>query len=485
MPDSQTTRLPLTAAQSGMWYAQRLDPDNPIYNGGQYWEIDGQLDPDVFEQALRQVIRETDALRTRFVEDRDGLWQLVEENPRRVVQYLDVSREDDPRAAAEEWMWADLTRPIDLAAAAPADLSAFALIELRTDHFLWYHRCHHILLDGYGSALVARRVAEVYTALAGGAAAAPNDWRPLGELVRADQEYRASDRHAQDRAYWQAQLDDRPAVRTLAGRTAPMPRRLVRATAHLSPEVTARLRDTAARAGVPWPPVLTATFAAYLQNLTGGEDVVVGLPVTARVGQTARATPGMVSNVLPVRLRVSADMTFTELLTQVSSRMRAALRHQRYRYEDMRRDAGLMGEDEQLVGPQVNIMLFGERPSFAGFTATAHTLNLGPVQDLSAVFQDQGEGRPLRVDFEASPGLYTEDRLALDQQRFLAFVDRLTAGGDDPPLGAVDAMLPGERDRLLERGAGAAPGTPPDRTLAELFEEQVVRGGDRVAVVCG
>ncbi|WP_179167584.1 condensation domain-containing protein, partial [Streptomyces sp. 13-12-16] len=485
MPDSRTTRLPLTAAQSGMWYAQRLDPDNPIYNGGQYWEIVGQFDPDVFEQAVRCVIRETDALRTRFIEDQDGVRQIVEEDPPRVVRYLDVSREPDPRAAAEEWMRADLARPVDLATASPADLSAFALIEMRPDHFLWYFRCHHIVLDGYGSALVARRVAEVHTALVQGAPVAPGDWQSLRDLVHADEEYRSSARHAQDRAYWRARLEDRPAVRSLAGRTAPMPHRLGRVTGHLTPELTARLRDMASRAAVPWPPALTAAFAAYLQNLTGGEDIVVGLPVTARVGQAARATPGMLSNVLPVRLRMSGDTTFTELLTQVSTRMRAALKHQRHRYEDMRRDLGLVGEDEQLVGPQVNIMLFGDRPSFAGVPATPHTLNLGPVRDLSAVFQDQGDGEPLRIDFEANPALYSEDELTLHRERFLSFVERLVAAGADRPLGALDAMLPGERARSLDHDADDAPVAHPDRTLVELFEEQVVRCGDRVAVCCG
>src|SRR6266700_5867955 len=59
----------LASAQLGIWFAQKLDPTNPIYNIGQYTEIQGAVIPSVFETALRQVISETDALRLYFYEE--------------------------------------------------------------------------------------------------------------------------------------------------------------------------------------------------------------------------------------------------------------------------------------------------------------------------------------------------------------------------------------------------------------------------------
>ncbi|MFD8281479.1 amino acid adenylation domain-containing protein [Streptomyces solisilvae] len=481
MPDARTNRLPLTAAQSGMWYAQRLDPDNPIYNGAQYLEIQGLLDPDLLEEALRRVVRETDALRTRFVEDTEGVWQMVDPDGSGTVHYIDVSHEDDPRAAAEAWMHADFRRPLDLL---DDELVLFAVLETAPDRFLWYLRVHHIVLDGFSGALVTRRVAEIYTALAAGTPVPEGEFGPLAELVAADERYRASEDFAKDRAHWTTVLADRPKPPSLTAADPTMPTRLRRGTTWLSPRSTRALREAGDRAGVPWPPVVTAVLAAYLQGLGGGDDIVVGLPVTGRLGKVARATPGMVSNVLPLRLSVRPESTFDELLTQVAGSMRRVLRHQRYRYEDLRRDLGLLGGDQRLVGPQINIMMFGHGLTFGELPATPHTLNLGPVDDLSVVVHDLGEGKGLRIDFEGNPELYGEGDLALHQRRFVRLMESLADAGPDRALGTVDILLPEERSRLLPPRDDTLAALP-DTTLTELFEARARESAESVAVVCG
>ena len=74
---------------------------------------------------------------------------------------IDVSAEPDARRAAETWMKADLAQPID---PVRGPLFGFALFKASATRFFWYARYHHIVLDGFGMWLVARRVAEVYSA---------------------------------------------------------------------------------------------------------------------------------------------------------------------------------------------------------------------------------------------------------------------------------------------------------------------------------
>ena len=69
--------LPLSAAQLGIWFAQEIDPLNPVFNVGEYVEIRGALDPFLLERALRQVVAETEALRVQFIEHADGPRQVV------------------------------------------------------------------------------------------------------------------------------------------------------------------------------------------------------------------------------------------------------------------------------------------------------------------------------------------------------------------------------------------------------------------------
>lgn len=75
------SRKPLLRAQLGVWVAQQIDPMNPRYNCGGYLEINGFLDVSLFQQAVRIAVNGNEALRVRFVENTEGLWQVIEELP--------------------------------------------------------------------------------------------------------------------------------------------------------------------------------------------------------------------------------------------------------------------------------------------------------------------------------------------------------------------------------------------------------------------
>ena len=108
---------------------------------------------------------EAEALHARFGEDQDGPWQTIDLSSDWTMQKIDVSGEENPHAAAEAWMKRDLARPVDLSR---GPLFAEALLKLAPDRYYWSQHIHHIAIDGYGFSLLTRRVAQIYTALAGG-----------------------------------------------------------------------------------------------------------------------------------------------------------------------------------------------------------------------------------------------------------------------------------------------------------------------------
>jgi hypothetical protein len=127
--------LPLSAAQLGLWFAQKIDPANPIYNISEYVEIHGSVDPNLFEIALTQAVGDTEAYRARFAEEIDGPRQIIDPPSEKSVPLFDVSAEADPQAAAEAWMKADLAKPIDLLR---GPLFFFALFKAAPARFFCY-----------------------------------------------------------------------------------------------------------------------------------------------------------------------------------------------------------------------------------------------------------------------------------------------------------------------------------------------------------
>ncbi|WP_328892497.1 amino acid adenylation domain-containing protein [Streptomyces sp. NBC_00236] len=478
-PEGPDTVLPLTAAQSGMWYAQSLDPLSPAQNTAECLEIDGPLDQELFAAALRQVVAETDALRVRVEDGPEGPRQTVAASVELPLTVHDLRDAPDAEGQAEAWMRADLAEPCDLAA---GPLFRHALFRVGRERWLWYQRIHHLVMDGFGYSLLVRRTAEVYSALVGGQDPWPRTFGTLAGLVAQDAAYRSSEAFAADRAHWSDAFADRPEAPRLAGRGALPSRTFLRRTAHLGPEATDRVRELATQLRATWPEVLIAAQALYTSRATARSEVVLGLPMMGRVGSVALRVPGMVMNVLPLRVTVTPGASFAGLVRQVVLGVRAVRRHQRYRYEDIRRDLRLLGENRGLVGPLVNVMPFDYDVDFAGTRARARNLSAGSVDDLTVNIYDRADGRGLRIDHDGNPALYDEDALAAHQERFLHLVERLTAEDPHAALAAHGIATPAEHALVVEQFNRTDRALPPT-TLIGPIEAQVARTPDATALV--
>ncbi|MEW2180815.1 amino acid adenylation domain-containing protein, partial [Streptomyces sp. NPDC005406] len=458
----------------GIWVAQQLAPDSPLYNCATCFRIAGRIDHGLLAEAVRRTVAETDALRARFDDDGDEPHQIIGPAGEVPVQFVDVSTAADPDAAARAWMDDDLSVPADPRA---GQLYTHALIELGQDRTLLYFRHHHLVLDGYGQTLYLRRLAQTYTALAAGREPAPTRIGPLAELLGRDAQYRTSPQHDKDRTYWLDLFGDTPESSTLTGRTAEPSPKPLRRSVRLTAEQLAGLRGSGR-----WSLVLVAAVAAYTHRLTSTADVVVGLPMTARTDALALTTPAMLANEVPLRFTVEPGLSLTDLVRQATAQVNGALRHQRYRGEDLHRELNLSGGAGGLSSVMVNAMAFGQEISFGGLGTVMHPLSTGPVKDLSVTsFGDPTGDGGIRLDFDGNPALYTEAELAAHQDRFIAFLTDLAA---DPtaPLSRVGLLGDTERECVLEKWNDTERPLP-GASLPQLFEARAALTPDAVALI--
>lgn len=437
--------LPLTAAQSAIWFSQQLAPDNPVYNTADYILIEGPVDPVRFESALRDVVAEADCLHAGF--------SLVGETPRQVLTPStdwSLSRPDfadapDPLAAAEAWMARDVRDPVDLAV---GPLFAQALIRLADDRWVWYQRVHHIAVDGYTFSLLARRVAERYDG-----AGPERVFGTFTTAVQVERDYLDSERHQTDRTFWRGYLDDAAEPVGISDGDVGIGDHTVRVADRLTDVTAGGIRDLASALRVGRPDVWVALTAVYLHRVRGVGEAVIGLPVMGRMGTPLLRVPAMVMNIVPLRVPVSSSDTLADVARAVAAQMRLTRRHHRYRHEWMRRDRGLVGGRGRLFGPVVNVMPFDNDLRFDGARARMSNIAAGPVEEISLGVRDFADGVPPRLELDGSPALYTEDSLRVHQRRLLRL---LTGCLDEPdrPVGGVPL------DTVRVRPWRAAPEAP-------------------------
>ena len=454
--------LPLSTVQRGIWFAQQINPASAAYNIGEYIEIHGPISPVVFEQALRRVVIEAEALHLRFSTDAGLATQRMGSLSQWSVPIIDVSGERDARAVAEAWMQADLARPIDVS---QTPLFRFALFKASADRFYWYACYHHIVMDGFSMWLLARRVAHVYTHLYRSACSPGDDFNSVAVLLQQDSDYRNSQNYLSDHEFWRSYLADPPEPIRLGSELQLKSKGSLRHSAHLPRSTTDQLRLIAQDAGTSFAQIVSAATAVFLHRLSGRTDVVFGLPLANRK-QVYRAIPGMTSNVLPVRLTIRPDMTFLEVIESTKRQIKRARKHQRYPISELRLENFLGPGRGTVFGVSVNIMRFDYEFSFAGNAITAHNLSLGPVEDLSIALYERSSNAPVRVDFDANPAFHTSSALHEYQLRFFKLLAACSA--PERPLGTLDILEACERELILRTWNDTAHALP--RTnVVELF----------------
>ncbi|MBE1514729.1 non-ribosomal peptide synthetase [Nesterenkonia halotolerans] len=457
------SRLELTSAQRGIWYAQQLDPENATYQIGQYLELDGPVDTNILSLAWTKTLRDIDSLSMRFHEDAKGPFAtLVKPDPAAaLLSVVDLSKFaglDTARAEARRRIDADMEKARVLDA---TDLCAAVLFKLPDGENWLFQRVHHIMLDGYSAVIALHYLAGVYSALAARvphslargpvrkvlgkiAAKRESPFPSHQELLKDLHRYTASEQHAEDEAFWRDQVQSEASVEGLEGTPTGPARQVVRVALPLDPDESKLLREL----GRDAPKTLVGIIAVYLARITGQDHVSVGLPVTARRGKVAKSTPSMLSNILPLHVSITPDASITDIVGSAGDTVRAAVRHQRFRVETLPGATGM-------AGPSVNLLPVVADLKFGSTTGKVHILSTGPVHDLSFVISgiDSQAATPT-LQLEGDAALHSDQTLREHGERLRALITAALTAEPGTSVGQLPLTTAPETAALLDHGQG-------------------------------
>ncbi|THU05492.1 amino acid adenylation domain-containing protein [Lampropedia puyangensis] len=475
---------PLSEAQSGLWYAQQLAPDNPSLNTGHALWLHGAIALEAFTQAVNQATQEAQSLRLRFRETSQTPEQYLDPSHTPWLELVDWRANGDLNSnatAARQAMHADMVQPL---LPAQDKLAKQCLFLLTDTDAVWYQRAHHLLNDGYGMALWESRVVELYNAALQGEQAHQQALaKPLGLLgaVMAEADtYRNADKRSKDAAYWQAQLHPIPEVAGMAGNQSAKAQ-AAHTCHHLRTPLSAHWRKTlldfANKAGIPWPDVLTAITALYCQRMAAAEETVVGIPFMGRLGSASARVPAMVMNVLPLRVAANSQQSLSDFLETMAREQVRARRHGRYRSEQLRRDLGLLGGNRRLYGALINVQPFYQPIHLTGLHAQLEILGTGPIDDITIGFRGDGHNA-LELEIEANPNLYDLYSVQAHLQRLPHFISQALQA---TTLANITLASPEEAQRYVF-DVNATKHPVPSTTLVALIEAQMRHTPDSPAL---
>ncbi|WP_108986374.1 enterobactin non-ribosomal peptide synthetase EntF, partial [Klebsiella pneumoniae] len=473
-----TTRLPLVAAQPGIWMAERLSTLPGAWSVAHYVELRGALDPTLLGKAIVAGLQQADTLSLRFEEEEGEVWQwLAADRTFAEPSIIDLRTAPDPHRAATERMQADLAQDLRVDGGNP--LVCHQLLRVGDDRWYWYQRYHHLLVDGFSFPAITRQIAAIYRAWQRGEATPESPFTPFAEVVDEYQRYAGSEAWQRDKAFWQAQRQALPAPASLSA--APLGGRAAGSDIwRMKLEMNAdAFRRLASHAPQCQPADLAlALTTLWLGRLCNRMDYAAGFIFMRRMGSAALTSTGPVLNVLPLAVHIDAQETLADLAMRLAAQLKKMRRHQRYDAEQIVRDSGKAAGDEPLFGPVLNVKVFDYQLDIDGVQAVTHTLATGPVNDLElALFPDETGG--LSLEILANKARYDEAELRRHMARLTALLAQFAA---DPTLrcGEAEMLSADELARLAAVNDTAVP--LPATTLSALVADQARKTPDAPAL---
>lgn len=475
---TMTTRLPLVAAQPGIWMAERLSTLPGAWSVAHYVELRGALDPALLGKAIVAGLQQADTLSLRFEEQEGEVWQWVAaERTFAEPPIIDLRTTPDPHRAATERMQADLAQDLRVDGGNP--LVCHQLLRVGDDRWYWYQRYHHLLVDGFSFPAITRQIAAIYRAWQRGEATPESPFTSFAEVVDEYQRYAGSEAWQRDKAFWQAQRQALPAPASLSA--APLGGRAAGSDIwRMKLEMNAdAFRRLAGQAPHCQPADLAlALTTLWLGRLCNRMDYAAGFIFMRRMGSAALTSTGPVLNVLPLAVHIDAQETLADLAMRLAAQLKKMRRHQRYDAEQIVRDSGKAAGDEPLFGPVLNVKVFDYQLDIDGVEAVTHTLATGPVNDLElALFPDETGG--LSLEILANKARYDEAELRRHMARLTALLAQFAA---DPTLrcGEAEMLSADEQARLAAVNDTAMPLRA--TTLSALVADQARKTPDAPAL---
>ncbi len=485
IPTEHSVYAPVSFAQQRMWFLQQFAPDSATYNIPIIHRVSGLLEIPILEESLVTLVKRHESLRTSFMLVNEQVICAIAETISLAFAVVKLDPAITPESI-QQLIDAEICQPFNLST---LPLFRVKILELTDRDRILIINFHHIIADGWSINIFMQELAELYQSYRHNKPISLKDlpiryvdfavWQRQwlqGEMLRSLIKY------------WQQQLAEplpilslptdhpRPLVQTFRGATQPI---------SLSVTLTAQIKNLAQRTETTLFMILLAAFQILLARYSGQTDIIVGTPISGRNQVATEGLIGLLLNSLAIRIDLSGNPTVAELLGAVRAVTLTA-----YTYQDLPLEQlieALQIKRELSYAPlfQAMFTLLNTPSQPAKFS---EDLELTPVWshtgttkvDLTLGLQEIG--LEIVGVFEYNSDLFDAKTI----QRLIGHFQTLLEGIVNKPtqrIAELPILTETERQKILIDWQQTQIEYPRDKTIAQLFEEQVEKNPDAIAAI--
>ncbi|UCH93630.1 MAG: amino acid adenylation domain-containing protein, partial [Candidatus Aminicenantes bacterium] len=474
-PVEKKEYYPLSPAQKRLYFLQQLDPESTSYNVPLVLSIERDIDMERFELALTGLIARHESLRTSFVKVNEVPYQKIHNEAAFEVRHYDSDAEDIIK---------DFIRPFDLSR---APLLRIGVINDESSEGLLLFDMHHIVTDDRSHNIMKDEFMELFSGINHQLPPLCLQYKDYSQWLNSPEQQEMVKRQE---AYWiQLFFDELPVLTLPLDYPRPEFQSFEGSSMQFvfNREETKHLQELSGKSGTTLYMTLLSIFNILLWKLSGHEDIIVGTPIAARRHADLQKIIGMFVNTIVMRSCPSGHKTFQTFLKEIKTQTLKAFENQEYPFEDL--VDKILEKRDTSRNPIFDVMFtFISDAEYAGDIPGSDEnprfeyKKLTSKFDLNLTAVDLGKG--IFFDLEYCTKLFNEstiDRII----KYFKKITRLVSGPQNRnlELSEIEIITDEERRHLLFEFNNTTADFPRDKTIHRLFEEQVERTPDQIALI--
>lgn len=462
---------PVSSAQMRLFILHQFESNSVNYNMPRVMYIEGKIDQHSFTKAFDDLIQRHETLRTSFHSIQGEILQKVHENVDFTITFTQAKEAETKDLATQ------FVRPFDLAT---APLLRVELIQT-ADRYVLMYDMHHIIADGVSMNILVNDFIRLYQG------------QKLPELKVQYKDFAAwqndvlkSDQMKQHEAYWLETFSgELPVLNIQPHRPAVMTWEGDRVYFKLNETCRAELNQLMSNNGVTMYMLLLAVYNVLLSKYSGQEDLIIGSPIAGRSHADLENIIGNFVNTLAMRNYPAYAKSFGQFLQDVKETALMAFEHQDYQFEMLVEK--LAATRDLSRNPLFDVMFVLQNTSNSALMVF-DDLHITPYEfenkttKFDLLLSAREVGNDIYFELEYSTSLLSRQFAEQLAKHFIRIIEVIT---DHPEiqLAQIDLLCEDEKRQLLLELNNTKADLPLERTIHQLFEEQVVRTPEKIALV--
>ena len=470
----------LTAPQKSIWLTEQYYKNTNINNVCGTFYSDEILDFEILKKALNTFLQSNDSFRIKLHFTEDKVVQYFSDLENIDFKIIDIKNKNE-QSTLEENMASKVFTMLD------SLLFEIVLFRYPDNHGGFVMNSHHLISDSWTNGIVANDVALIYSKIKNNELYEKDKSLSYIEYIDSEKKYIESNKFHKDKEYWNNLFSTIPEVATIPSLKDSIKDDDITANRILldiGTELFAKLKNYCSENKVSLYNFFMSVFALYLGRVSNLDEFVIGTPILNRTNYKEKETTGMFINTLPLKVTLSHEKTFLDNLKDIAVNSMSLLRHQKYSFqyliEDLRKkDSNLPKLYNVLYSYQITKMN-DNMNSLSHITSWAFNKTISDDLDIHMFEWNDNDSIQIAYDYRTSK--YDEQDISDLHARILHVINQILEN-NNILLKDIEIVTPEEKHQILFDFNNTKSDYPKDKTIVDLFEEQVEKTPDNIAVV--